>query len=154
MPHIQALSALLAQAERRRDLALAESRQMQAASDGARAQAEQLLDYRREYEARWSAQFCREGHIELVRCYQGFVHRLTQAVQQQAEVAEQAVARLERAQAALVEQELQVAAVKKLLERRHAQGMHSARQQEQKRDDEMAARAAWMRRDAGRPSQP
>ncbi len=76
--------ALLAQTERERDAALAHHRSTLAAHEAARSQAEQLVSYRREYEQRWNAQFRREGKIELVRCYQGFMERLTQAVDGQA----------------------------------------------------------------------
>ena len=61
------------QAERQRDEALAEQLKAETAQRAAQAQAEQLVAYRREYEQRWSAEFCREGKIELVRCYQGFM---------------------------------------------------------------------------------
>ena len=84
---LQPLALLLAQAERQRYDALAEQLKAETARRAAEAQAEQLVAYRREYEQRWSAQFCREGKIELVRCYQGFVQRLTQAVEQQQRVA-------------------------------------------------------------------
>ena len=87
MTPLQPLIALLAQTERQRDLALADQAKAQAASEAAQTQADQLLAYRREYEVRWRAQFCQEGRIELVRCYQGFVERLTQAVDQQARAA-------------------------------------------------------------------
>ena len=82
----------------------------QAASRPRTAQAEQLLAYRRDYEQRWSAQFCREGTIELVRCYQGFIERLTQAVEQQERVAEHAdSAARARAPRSLREHEMRVA---------------------------------------------
>jgi len=88
MTPLQPLAALLAQSERERDMALADMQRAQLASDAADAQAQQLLEYRRDYEKRWGAQFAREGKIELVRCYQSFIERLTQAVDQQARVAE------------------------------------------------------------------
>ena len=143
MTHLQPLNALLAQTERQRDLALADLIKAQAVHDGAQAQAEQLLTYRREYEQRWSAQFCREGRIELVRCYQGFMDRLTQAVDQQVRIARQAAAHLERATAAVREHETRLAAVSKLFERRVAEGRRQAERHEQKQNDELAARIAW-----------
>ena len=73
MTSLQPLVALLAQTERQRDLALADHLKAQSLRDAAHAQAEQLVAYRREYEQRWSAQFCQQGRIELVRCYQGFI---------------------------------------------------------------------------------
>ena len=103
MTDLQPLTILLGQAERQRDAAIAEHQRAQAASDASAAQAEQLRTYRKEYEQRWSAEFCREGKIELVRCYQGFIHRLTQAVEQQERVAAHAAIQVERAEARVAE---------------------------------------------------
>ncbi len=152
MNPLQPLAALLAQSERQRDLALAEQLRAQAADEAATAQAEQLRAYRREYEQRWSLQFCREGHIELVRCYQGFMQRLTQAVEQQLRIAEHSAAQLERATLALREHEIRVASVQKLIERRMYEVHRANERHEQKQSDERAARTAWQQRGAGRPS--
>ncbi len=121
MTPLQPLIALLAQTERQRDLALADQAKAQAASEAAQAQADQLLAYRRDYEERWRAQFCQEGRIELVRCYQGFVERLTQAVDQQARAAAHARRCSSSARRTIVrEHELRCAAVRKLVEQRLA----------------------------------
>jgi len=64
MTSLQPLATLLAQSERERDMALADLQRAQLASEAADAQARQLLDYRRDYEQRWGAQFAREGQIE------------------------------------------------------------------------------------------
>ena len=146
MTNLQPLTVLLAQTERQRNLALADQMKAQSASDAAQAQAEQLLAYRREYEQRWSAQFCREGKIELVRCYQGFMERLSQAVDSQNRAALHAHAQLEQANLQVREHEVRVAAVRKLVERRIAEGRLQAERHEQKQDDELAARIASGRR--------
>ena len=148
MTPLQPLIALLAQTERQRDLALADQVKAQAASEAAQAQADQLLAYRREYEVRWRAQFCQEGRIELVRCYQGFVERLTQAVDQQARAAHLAQAHLERATTLVREHELKLAAVRKIVEQRLADGRREGERTDQKQTDELAARVAWNRRSA------
>ena len=142
---LRALRLLLAQAERQRDEALAEQLKLEAAWRAAAAQAEQLVLYRREYEQRWSAEFCREGKIELVRCYQGFIERLTQAVEQQERVATHAAAQAERAAAIMRGHDVRAAALKKLIERRVKEGDRVAAGQEQKQNDEHAALAAWVR---------
>ncbi|HZV93715.1 MAG TPA: flagellar FliJ family protein [Caldimonas sp.] len=142
---LQTLDALLAQAERNRDEALAEQLKLEAARRGAEAQAEQLVVYRREYEQRWSAEFCREGKIELVRCYQGFMARLTQAVEQQQRSARQAAAQVERAAALVRGHDVRAAALRKLRERRLEEGHRSDLRIEQKQADEHAARIAWLR---------
>jgi flagellar FliJ protein len=149
MNHLQPLTALLAQTERQRDLALADQMKAQTAADAAQAQAEQLMAYRRDYEQRWHAQFTRSGSIELVRCYQGFVERLSQAVEAQTRAARQANATLAGAIETVREREVQVAAVQKLVERRMAEGRAAAQRHEQRESDEVAARVAWAQRSAG-----
>jgi flagellar FliJ protein len=149
---LQPLALLLAQAERQRYDALAEQLKAETAKRAAEAQADQLVAYRREYEQRWSAEFCREGKIELVRCYQGFVHRLTQAVEQQQRVAAHATAQVERAEAIVRGHELRAAGLKKLIERRLRESERAATLVEQKESDDRAVRAAWNRLTApGRP---
>ena len=142
---LQPLAVLLSQNERLRDAALVEHQRVRAASVAAAAQAEQLHGYQREYQARWQAQFQRGGQIELVRCYQGFMERLTQAVAQQARIAEHAAAQVGHALAELRAAELRCASVRKLIERRTQELRHGAERLEQKRSDEAASRAAWDR---------
>ena len=154
MTPLQPLVALLAQTERQRDLALADQIKMQGAHAAAQSQADQLVAYRRDYEQRWSTQFCREGRIELVRCYQGFVERLTQAVDQQARNAQVAKAHLERATAVVREHELKLAAVRKVVEQRLAESRRAGERVDQKQTDELAARVAWSRRATRSPAKP
>jgi flagellar FliJ protein len=154
MTPLQPLVALLAQTERQRDLALADQIKMQGAHAAAQGQADQLVAYRRDYEQRWSAQFCRAGRIELVRCYQGFVERLTQAVDQQARHAHIAKVHLERATATVREHELKLAAVRKVVEQRLAEDRRAGERVDQKQTDELAARVAWSRRAERSPVKP
>lgn len=145
MTSLQPLAAVLAQSERERDMALADLQRAQQASDAADAQARQLLDYRRDYEQRWGAQFAREGQIELVRCYQSFVERLTQAVEQQGRVAEYSKQQLANAVLAVRVAETRCASVRKLIERRTSEMRNVAERREQQQTDETAARAVWGR---------
>jgi len=150
---LQPLALLLAQAERQRYDALAEQLKAETAKRAAEAQAEQLVAYRREYEQRWSAQFCQEGKIELVRCYQGFIQRLTQAVEQQQRVAAHAAVQVERAEANVRSHEQRAAALKKLVERRLREREAQHARIEQKESDDRAVRASWNRLTApGRPA--
>jgi len=142
---LQSLRLLLAQAEAQRDEALAEQMKLDAARRASAVQAEQLVTYRREYEQRWSAEFCREGKIELVRCYQGFIVRLSQAVEQQERIAVNAAAQAERAAGIVRGHDVRAAALKKLVERRIHEGRRVVAGLEQKQSDEQAARAAWVR---------
>ena len=152
MTDLQPLTLLLGQNERARDAAFAEHQRMLAANEAASAQVEQLRTYRRDYGQRWSAQFCREGKIELVRCYQSFMERLTQAIEQQARVAEHSARAVEHALAALRDSELRCASVRKLIERRTEQHRLDGDRREQKQSDEFASRAAWNRIGASRPN--
>ena len=146
-PHLQPLIMLLGQAERERDELAAACREAVQGRDTAQAQSAQLLDYRREYEQRWSTQFRTEGRMELVHCYRGFVERLTQAVEQQQALAAQAGQRVEQALLRLREAETRVAAVRKMIERRVDEARLAGERLEQKASDEFAARAAWGRHD-------
>lgn len=141
----QSLQMLLSHAERQRDDAQAAQIELEAARRAAASQAEQLVTYRREYEQRWAAEFSREGKIELVRCYQGFMERLTQAVEHQERIAVQAGQRVQHATALLRDHEVRAAALRKLLERRQAEAGLAGARLEQKQSDELAARVAWIR---------
>jgi flagellar FliJ protein len=145
MHALQPLIALLEQTERERDDAQLHLLRARDAQQAAQAQADQLLAYRADYEARWGARFGREGKIELVRCYQGFVARLTHAVEHQTQVAVHAAHHVEAAQATLRERELRVASVRKLIEGRLHEVKRNADRDEQKQIDEFASRAAWSR---------
>ena len=142
---LHSLQLLLAHAEKQRDETLAEQLRLEAARSSAEAQAAQLVVYRGEYEARWQTEFSREGKMELVHCYQGFVQRLSQAVEQQQRVAQHAAMQVERAVAIVRGHEIRVAGLKKMIERRAREGQRADAVQEQKHSDEHAARAAWMR---------
>jgi flagellar FliJ protein len=146
MTELQPLIALLAQAERERDETLAHSQRLDTAHRTAQGQADQLLDYRRDYEQRWGAHFSRQAKIELLHCYQGFIGRLSQAIEQQARTAGHAADQAAVARAALRESELRVASVRKLIERRVGEIQQRDERREQKHSDEFAARVAWQRR--------
>jgi flagellar FliJ protein len=142
---LQPLAALLSHAERERDEALAHRQHTQRALEAARAQAEQLVAYRRDYEQRWAQRFAEAGQVQLLHSYHGFVTRLTQAIEHQERVVVQSERQLERAGAALQQQELRVASVLKLIERRVAEIEKLGAQREQRHLDELASRAAWNR---------
>ena len=145
MNDLDPLTALLSQSERQRDLAIADRQKAQGDSDAAATQVEQLRAYRRDYEQRWGAQFAQQGQIQLVVCYQGFMNRLNEAIEQQALSAELAAARLEQAVVTVRGHELQLASVRRLIERRLAERRDEAERGDQKLNDELAARMAWSR---------
>jgi flagellar FliJ protein len=103
MDPLAPLKALLAQTERERDAVRGESLRADAAHQAALRQSEQLVGYRRDYEQRWGEQFGRLATMDVLHCYQGFMVRLGQAVDQQQRVVELAAARAERERARLAE---------------------------------------------------
>ena len=145
MTSVQPLLILLSQSEIERDAAQAELQRLLTAQQAAVTQAEQLLSYRRDYEQRWGMQFKNTGAMELVHCYRGFMDRLTQAVEQQQRVERHAAVQVDTARAALLANELRVATVRKLIERRVLDERVASNRQEQKISDEFASRSAWNR---------
>jgi flagellar FliJ protein len=152
MNDLQPLMALLAQTESERDTALAQHQRALTAHEAAQSQASQLVDYRRDYEQRWTARFATVGQAELLRCYQGFADRLTHAVDHQGRVSEHTAVQVEQARESLAQMELRVASVRKLIERRVQELQRHVERREQKQLDEFATRAAWNRRAGSGPA--
>jgi flagellar FliJ protein len=146
MTSIQPLISLLEQAERDRDAALAEHQMALRQHRNALAQAEQLRNYRNDHSRRWQQQFTQQGAIELVHCYQGFSDRLTQAVDFAQHGVDHAHERVAHCHTLLLQQEMRVASVRKLIERRQAEARMAQDRREQKASDEFAARLAWNQR--------
>ena len=144
------LTTLLEQAEADRNRALAAFNQLRARSDAARVQAAQLEAYRRDYQQRWSAQFALGAGLDIVRCYQGFADRLETAITQQGHALAQAQVAQARAGDALSAQELRVASVRKLIDRRVQAQRQLLERREQKADDEHAMRVALARGSNGK----
>ena len=124
-----------------RDQARLALRECQHQADRARQQAEQLLQYRSDYQQRWSQQFRQQGGIELVQCYQSFMARLDEAIAQQQQLVQAAQVRLHTATAQLADCELRVASVGKLIDRRLAEAQRVQQQREQRSADEAAQRS-------------
>ncbi len=138
-----ALHTLLAHAERQRDKALASLLRADEAAQHMCAQTQQLLAYRDEYHQRSPTHGGRVASIELLRCHQSFMHRLELALTQQhshQQAAERAAIRLRQA---LVAQELRVASVRKLLERRVQEQQRAEARLDQRRSDEAAQQRLW-----------
>jgi flagellar FliJ protein len=134
--------------QRLRDEALMACRDASRQLDTARAQVEALVNYRSEYRARWAGEFSRAAPIEIVRCYQGFVSRLDQAIISQENTVQHAEAGLLRAQAKLKQRELKLATVGRIIIRREQTAAQHARRDEQRRSDEGSQRLAWAAREA------
>ena len=148
---MQTLTTMLRQAESARDRVLAQCERVRSAERSAADQAQALQTYRDDYQKRWRAEFGRGGAMPIVQCYQSFMARLTQAIEQQHQLLAQLGAGRTRAEAALLECERKVASTRKLIERRLAEAKQAAVRRERKHDDELAARHALRQRPT-RPS--
>lgn len=124
-----------------RDKARVALHDCQLLAERALAQAQQLQQYRAEYQQRWAGQFRRPGGIELVQCYQGFMLKLDQAIAQQDASVQHAQMRVDAARAHLAECEMRLASVGKLIERRQNEAQRVAQQREQRTTDEAAQRS-------------
>lgn len=144
-----AIATLLERAEAERDEAQRALQRVITEAANARGQHAQLIDYRREYELRYAEQFGRGGSIEVVRCYQGFASRLTQAIEQQARVVQHLDARIEPARGTLQQAETRLASIRKLMQRRQFEVLRALERAELRRSDEFAAHSAA--RGAGSP---
>lgn len=136
------LSLLLNRAEQERDSALMVLRQAEAQLQQADGQAQQLRDYRQDYDQRWTARFRESGTGALLHCHRGFGERLELAIAHQQGNLQHLQTRVERARQALLQREQRVAAVRKLIERRQAELLVTAYRREQRATDAQARSAA------------
>jgi len=137
----QSLLTVLSHAERERDRAFVEARRLAQTHQSALHQVDQLMNYRREYQQRWSEQFKRSGEINIVQCYQRFMTRLDQAIAQQERVVQHAAQHSKRAADVLRQHETYVLSVRKLLERRTQKLRSEEAQRAQKQADDQASAA-------------
>jgi flagellar protein FliJ len=132
------LATMLELAARQRDIARAALMQAEGASNRALAQLDQLTAYQAEYRTRAPGRAGLAAPIELLRCHQGFMGRLDQALLQQREAVKTADHELHRRRQHLQQAELHVASVQKLIERRHAEHARVEARREQRQTDESA----------------
>jgi len=123
----QALNALLEQVQTERDEALSQFEHGRKAHENARQQLQSLHDFRQQYQDRWQQQFRQASGMEIMRSYQEFMNRLSEAESEQTRRVELAASSIERLRAVLIERERKVAAVKE-------------QRRDQKATDEMASR--------------
>lgn len=141
--NLQTLSVLLEHAQTERDAALRDLQDATSLASQAKAQVEQLEQYRGDYQQRWNSQFARQGTMDIVMCYQSFGARLDQAIAHQSQVTQHADNRVEIARELLMQRELRVLSVRKLMERRSQELQRSLDRQDQKSTDEQASRSGW-----------
>jgi len=110
------LRTLLEREQKRRDEQMAAVRAAVANAETQQQQAEGLATYRTDYCRKWSAQFQQAATIEILRSYQGFLSRLDQAITQQQSVLEHAHRMVEAHRQRLVQREIRVATVERLIQ--------------------------------------
>jgi flagellar FliJ protein len=151
-PDTQTLTTVLEHAQATRDEAVLALRRGEQQLERARAQADQLVQYRSEYIARWSAHFNRQAAIEIVHCYRSFMQRLDQALAHQQALVERHATTAAQCRTMLVEAERRVAAVKKLIGRRVEEHLRATARHDQKQADEASQHAGWMSNQRGGPT--
>jgi flagellar FliJ protein len=132
----RALDILLQHAEQARDQALTEWQQAQVRVRGMEQQAEQLLSYRKDTEARDPTRAGRSTGIDALLVHRSFMQRLQQAVDLQQQQLAQARLQAQALQADLRARELRVAQVQKLQQRRATEALREQDRQEQRRSDD------------------
>jgi flagellar FliJ protein len=135
---LNALNLLLERATQERDRVAVELRRGEEVALHVRRQGQQLADYRGEYLQRWGSQFGRGGAIEIVHCYQSFMQRLDEALEQQQRHIDAAELGVAAVRQALLQAETRVASIKKLIERRQAEQQRVQDRRDQRQTDETA----------------
>ncbi len=149
MKRLALLQTLLEREKKRRDEQMAQVRNAVANAESQQQQAEGLTTYRGEYCQKWSAQFQQAVQMEILRSYHGFLSRLDQAISQQQSVIEHAQRMVEIQRQRLIEREIRVATVERLIKRREAMLAKLADRRDQKNLDEMAQRVTSARAQSG-----
>jgi len=149
MKRLALLRALLEREQKRRDEQMASVRAAVANAEAQRQQADGLTTYRSEYCQKWSAQFQQAAQMEILRSYHGFLARLDQAIGQQESVVEHAQRMVDVQRQRLVEREIRVATVERLIKRREAVLAKAADRRDQKNLDELAQRPNGARAHTG-----
>jgi flagellar FliJ protein len=149
MKRLALLRLLLEREEKRRDEQMAAVRNAVANAEAQQQQGDGLNGYRTEYCAKWSTQFQQAAQMEILRSYHGFLSRLDAAITQQKSVIEHAHRMVAAQRQRLVEREIRVATVQRLIERREALLAKVADRRDQKNLDELAQRPSSARAHTG-----
>ena len=146
MSSLNALSIAVEVASRKRDDARKVLQDTLAAEQAARAQLDQLEDYARETESRWGVKADTAMQPEVMYHHYQFMNRLGHAASIQNGVVGDQSARVQAAQRALLDAELRLASLRKVVEKRRNDFALQQQRRDQKQTDE---RAALQYRNAG-----
>ena len=139
MPEANALSVAVEMALRQRDDARRSLQDARSASQAAQAQLDQLEGYARETQNRWGMRPNAAVQPEVMYHHYQFMDRLGHAAGLQTDVVGQHIERVGAAERSLLEAELRLASLKKLVEKRQRDALQAQMRREQKQTDERAA---------------
>ena len=139
MSSLNALSVAVEVASRKRDDARKVLQDTLAAEQAARAQLNQLEDYARETESRWGMKADTTMQPEVMYHHYQFMNRLGHAASIQNGVVGDQSARVQVAQRALLDAELRLASLRKVVEKRRSDFALQQQRRDQKQTDERAA---------------
>ena len=126
-------------AEQRRDEAAAVASQVQREQNFALAQMDQLESYARETQGRWQTSAQLGAAPELLRHHYQFMGRLDQAIEMQRSAMQRLHERALVARQSVVDAEVYLGGIERVLKNRQAQALVVARRRDQKQMDEFAA---------------
>lgn len=139
MSNLNALMVAVEVASRKRDEARKVLQDTQAAQQAARDQLDQLEGYARETEARWGTKADTVRQPEMMYHHYQFMNRLGHAASLQGNVVGEHANRVDGARQALLDAELRLASLRKVLEKRRQELTLQQMRRDQKQTDERAA---------------
>lgn len=136
---LQSFIVAIQLAERRRDAARQAVSNLQNARAAAQGQLDQLQGYAQETQGRWGASEGRVMQPVVLQHHHQFMGRLEHAIGLQGQVVQTQDQRVAGARQTLLQAELRLASLRKVLERRQAELALAQQRREQKATDERAA---------------
>lgn len=139
MSSLSSLAVAVDVATRQRDNARRALQSVLAAREAASAQLEQLQDYARETEARWGMRADAQMKPEVMYHHYQFIGKLEHAIGLQSGVVQDQARRVEQARQALLQAELRLTSLRKVVERKQHELAIAQMRREQKQTDERAS---------------
>lgn len=132
---------LLVQEREERERRHAQVRVLQQRLEAIQRQTEELQAYRQQYQDHWHLQFRQGATPALMQCYRQFEERLAVALAQQHHTLRHVQGLLDQGRQRRVQQDVRVASIERLLERRRQSVLAADAKAQQRSDDEWAQRA-------------
>ena len=139
MSSLNALNVAVEAAARKRDAARQVLQDMQRVAQAGQAQLEQLGGYAQETQNRWGMQADSMVKPEVMYHHYQFIGKLEHAIGLQSGVVQEQARRVEQARQALLEAELRLTSLRKVVERKQHELAIAQMRREQKQTDERAS---------------